>query len=410
MKVLGYDFSVKKSPKIESVAKSPKPTKENPTIVNIVRNFKDNSRKDIDKWRKALAMAYHPEEPKLTMFYELLDDLLTDGHLQSQIQMRKMSTLNTDFQVINRKTAQIDEEATFLLQQQWFFDFINTCLDSLLFGVSLVQFRSFQNEKVHFSLIPRQNVIPTKGHILTDTTKNDVVYYKDEAFAPWLLQIGKDEDLGILNNIVPNLIWKRNVLQSWAEFCEKFGMPLITATTNSNDSSKIDEINELLLSLGEASVGTFPFGTEIQFQEANRTDAYNVYLQFMKVNDDQISKQLVGSTMLSDQGTNRSQTEVHERSLDFKIAQADKRFIQFVINDQLFPLLRLQGYNLSEDLVFEFKTAEQEIDLTALWHIAGGMISQGYTIDAEWLSKTFNIPVSPSPLERGLGAEAMGKQ
>lgn len=206
--------------------------------------------------------------------------------------------------------------------------------------------------------------------------------------------------MGIVNNIIPNLIWKRNVMQSWAEFCEKFGMPLITATTNSSDTEKVEEMNEMLLSLGEAMVGTFPMGTEIKFQEANRTDAYNVYLQFMQTNDNQISKQLVGAATLSDQNNNRSQTEVHERSLDFKIAQADKRFIEFVVNDQLFPLMRMHGVPLPETAIFQWKTAEQEISLTELWNIASGMLNNGYQIETEWLSKTFNIPVVPSPSER----------
>ncbi|MFJ1492648.1 phage portal protein family protein, partial [Capnocytophaga canis] len=265
MKVLGYDISFKKIAEIQNKENSkPKAGRSNPAIVKIVQNFKDNSRKDIDKWRKALQLAAHPEEPKLTLFYDLLEDLLTDGHLQSQIQMRKMSTLNTDFQVINRKTAEIDEENTFLLQQQWFYDFLNHCLDSLLFGVTLVEFRHFENEKVNINLIPRRNVVPALGKILPDATKDDFINYKDDVFKAWLLEIGKAGDLGILNNIIPNLIWKRNVLQSWAEFCEKFGMPLITATTNSQDTEKVDEINELLLSLGEATVGTFPFGTDIK--------------------------------------------------------------------------------------------------------------------------------------------------
>ncbi len=400
MKLLGFNFSAGKSPENKITQNSPTKARQNPAIVKIIQNFKDSSRKDIDKWRKALQLASHPEEPKLVFFYDLLEDLLTDGHLQSQIQMRKMSTLNTDFQVINRKTAEIDEENTFLLQQQWFFDFLNLCLDSILFGVTLIEFQRFENEKITISPIPRRNVVPVLGKIYPDATKDDFINYKDDVFKAWLLEIGKANDLGVLNNVIPNLIWKRNVMQSWAEFCEKFGMPLITATTSSNDSEKIDDINEMLLSLGEATVGTFPFGTDIKFQEANRTDAYNVYMQFMQVNDNQISKQLVGSATLSDSNNNRSQTEVHERSLDFKIAQSDKRFIQFVINDQLFPLLRLQGYNLSEDVVFEWKTAEQEIALNDLWNITNGMLMQGYKIDTEWLSKTFNIPVASSPSER----------
>lgn len=393
MKILGYNFSVKKNKVLSKTENSPKTGRRNPAIVKIAQSFKDNSRKDIDKWRMALQLIQHPEEPKFAMYYDLVDDLLTDGHLQSQIQMRKMSTLNTDFQVINRNTGGISDKLTYIFQQQWFYEFLDQAMDSILFGTTLIEFSEFNNEKVAINYIPRRNVVSTQNKIFPDLQKPQFIDYSDDSFKKWLLQIGKSGDIGIINNIIPNLIWLRNVMQSWAEFCEKFGLPLITATTATTDSTTIDNVHEMLLNLSEASVGTFPHGTVITFQEANRTDAYQTYLNFIQTNADIISKQLVGSTMLSDQGTNRSQTEVHERSLDNKIAQADKRLISFIINDQLFPLLKEQGYSINETDVFEFKTAEQEIKLTELWNITNGLLSSGHEIQTDWLSKTFNIPI-----------------
>lgn len=391
--IFGYNIGFKKiEPSAKAKGASTK-GRRNPKITTIGKQFKDASRKDIDKWRMALKLISNPEEPKYDIFYDLIDDLLTDGHLQSQIQMRKMSTLNTDFQFINRKTGAINEELTHTFRQQWFYKFLNHSLDSILFGTSLVEFMEFEGDRIAHQLIPRRNVVPVQHKIIPDLQKPGFIDYSDEYFKSWLIQIGESGDLGILNNIIPNLIWIKNVTQAWAEFCEKFGMPLITATTSTTDATTIDNVHAMLLELGEASVGTFPHGTEIKFQEASRTDAYNTYLQFIKQNQDIISKQLVGSTMLSDQGTNRSQTEVHERSLDNKIAQADKREISFVVNDQLVPLLRLQGYTISDDDLFEFKTAEQDIKLPELWNITNGLLTSGYEVQTEWLSKTFNIPI-----------------
>lgn len=397
MELFGKKISINIKPVSAVSAKTPdtRPfsSRKNPNLFKIVEAFKDRSRKDIRKWRQALQLIQSPDKPRYHIYHDLIDDLLTDGHLQSQIQLRKLSTLNTDYRIIDRISGIENEDLMFILQQQWFFEFIEYCLDSILFGASVVEFTEFENEKIKINLIPRRNAVPIKGQIVPDLTKDAVIDYRDERFKPWVIQIGPDTDLGIMNNIVPKLIWKRNVAQSWAEFCEKFGLPLITATTNTTDSKVIDNVHGMLLELGEASVGTFPPGTEIKFQEANRTDAYNVYKQFLQTNADEISKQLVGSTMLSDQGTNRSQTEVHERSLDNKIAQADKRMIQFIINDQLFPLLRMHGYKIGDNDFFEFKTAEQEIDLDKLWNITNGLLMNGYEPEQEWISKTFNIPL-----------------
>lgn len=391
--ILGFDIGIKKSSPQSAANSGNTKGRRNPKITKIGEQFKDTSRKDIDKWRMALKLAQHPTEPKLDVYYDLVDDLLTDGHLQSQIQMRIMSTLNTPFHVYNRKTRETNEEVTFILNQQWFYKYLERNTQKIIFGCTLVEFSEFNYEIIKHHVIPRRNVISTQQKIVPDLQKPGFIDYSDEFFKAWLIQIGESGDLGIINNIIPNLIWIKNVTQAWAEFCEKFGMPLITATTTTSDTATIDNVHAMLLELGEASVGTFPHGTQIQFQEASRTDAYNTYLQFIKTNQDIISKQLVGSTMLSDQGTNRSQTEVHERSLDNKIALADKREIAFNVNDQLFPLLRLQGYNISEDDVFEFKTAKEEIKITELWNITSGLLDKGREIPDEWLSKTFNIPI-----------------
>ncbi|RKE81999.1 DUF935 family protein [Chryseobacterium sp. AG363] len=392
MRILGFDITRPKNP-VSAVPEKKATGRRNPKITQVVESFKDNSRKNIQKWRQSTIAATNPEDPKFSLYHDLVDDLMTDGHLQSQIEMRKSSTLNTDYQVMNRKTKKVNEEITFILQQQWFYKFLDGSIDETIRGTNVAEFLSFQAEKIEMNFLPRRNVVPTRKKIFPDITKPAFIDYSNPAFDPWLLQIGENFNLGIINNIIPNLIWRRNVMQAWAEFCEKFGMPLITATTNTTDAKSIDLVHEMLLNLGQASVGTFPNGTDIKFQEANRQDAYQVYMQFMQANSNDISKVLVGSTMLSDQGTNRSQTEVHERSLDNRIAQADKRKIQFIVNDQLFPLLRKQGYNISDDDVFEWKTAEQESSLTELWNITSGLITNGYEVQQEWISQTFNIPI-----------------
>ncbi|WP_455749189.1 phage portal protein family protein, partial [Elizabethkingia miricola] len=125
----------------------------------IVEAFKDSSRKDIDKWRKSLTATLSLEDPKFNQFHDLVDDLMTDGHLQSQIQMRKLSTLNTDYRVLNRKTGEENEVLTFTLQQQWFYELLGYALDYLLKGTTLVEFQSFMGEKIEISMIPRRNVV-----------------------------------------------------------------------------------------------------------------------------------------------------------------------------------------------------------------------------------------------------------
>ncbi len=376
--------------------------RNNPNLFKVIETVKDNSRKDIDNWRQALQFLQNPEEPKFTMFHDLIADLLTDGHLQSQIMIRKSATLNTDFHIINKDTAEINDELTDLFRQQWFFTLLDIMLDSIILGFRLVEFQRFEGKNITLNLVPPRHLVPTLGKFIPNLDNDQFIDFNNPNFDNWLLKIGNPEDLGIINNVVPNLIWLRNTLQSWADFSEKFGMPLITATTNSRDEKTLNEITNQLLELGETAAAAFGTGTDVKMLEASRQDAYNVYAKFILENANIISKQFVGSTMLSDMGSNRSQTEVHERTLNEKISPADKRKITFVVNNQLLPLLRKQGYNIPETNVFSFKQAKEELKLTEKWNITNGLISNGYEIDAEWISKTFDIPISKKTEKKNL--------
>lgn len=364
-------------------------------IMKIAKSFKDRSRKDIQSWRNALLLADHTETPRFNLYYDLVDDVKTDGTFKTQVLLRKSATLSVGFQVRNKKTGEINEQATELLRQKWFYDFINVFLDSIIYGTKVVEFLSLGNEQINIATLPERNTVPPLKRIYPDLHKDFYIQYNSDECRKWIIELNGNEPFGLINDIIPNLIWKRNVAQSWAEFCEKFGMPMVSATTNNSNAAHIDKVEQQLLSLAEASVGVFPEGTTIKFDEANRTDAYNVYSKFIEQNSDEISGVIVGSNTLGQNKTNRSNTEVHERSLDYKISQSDRRELAFTINDNLFPLLKMQGYSfISEDDVFEWIESKEEIDISEYWQIVNGMMLNGYEIEQDWLSETFNIPIT----------------
>ena len=362
------------------------------SIVNkITQGFKDRSRKDIQKWRQGIKMAEHPEKPRLNFYHDLLDDLMTDGHLQAQIELRENATLNTEF-YIKSQDGSINEEATELFRQQWFYDFLKEAIGEKLRGTKVGEFQRFGGNQIAFEMIPQRNIVPSLQMIFPDLSKEEGIRYDDPYYENWIFQIGKGNDLGLLNNIVPNLIWKRNVLQAWAEFCEKFGMPMVTATVNKYDEDTISKIDFMLKKLAMASRGVFPEGSKIEYKEANRTDAFNTFDKFCQRNNDEISKTVVGGTMLTDDGSSKSQSEVHERNMDKKLARADKRRLTFLVNDKLLPILRNQGYSIiQEGDKFEFDKGHA-LDLKSYWEITKGMMEE-YEIEQEWLTKTFSVPI-----------------
>ncbi len=401
MRILGREISFNRTPKTIGVKSALTSTRNTGRIADadkriidkLIKQYTDRSRKDIQSWRQAIALSENPDKPRRNRLHDLYKDLKTDGHYKAQVRLRKYSTLNTEFSIVNKQTGETNEEATNFFNNKWFYVFLSNALDAIFEGPTVIEFLEFNGNKVELKVIPRRNVVPELKAVFPDITKDDFVNYADPYYENWIVEVKDEEtELGLMNDIVPNLIWKRNVAQSWAEFCEKFGMPMVTATTNSTDSKEIDRIEYMLQQLGEASTGVFPLGTTVDFKEANRSDTYQVYERFIQFNKDEISSAIVGGNMLTQNGASRSQSEVHERNLDEKIGVSDKRFVKFLVGDVLIPLLINQGYSFIKEGDALAFSQHHNLDLDKFWTITQGVMVD-HEVDVDWLSKTFSIPI-----------------
>src|SRR5690606_35082480 len=102
---------------------------------------------------------------------------------------------------------------------------------------------------------------------------------------------------------------------------------------------------------------------------------------------------ITGGTMLSSGDNAESQSQVHERNLVERLGGADKRFLTFITNDYLFPLLAKKGYDFTPNDKFVFNLST-ELGLSIHFDIVKSMMDEGLEIEQSWLSKTFNVPIT----------------
>lgn len=355
-------------------------------ILKVLQEVKDRSRKDIKKWRNAMTAAEDTTDSRWVLLQDLFSDLLSDGHLGSVMELRSAATLNHPFYITDLDGEKLEEE-TKLLQKKWFFDFVDNCLDAIFFKVTLMQFGKI-NENIVFDMIPRRHVDPKLKRIFIEPTGDKFIDYTNE---PDVIEVLHKSEFGIMNDIVPNLIWKRNLMQANAEFSERFGMPLITAmTANKADATRIDQA---LKNLGEAGTGVLPKGSEIQVHAlANAGNPEKVYLDPAKFHNNEVSKRFIGSTTMVDEGANRSQTQVHAETLDDKLARKDRRLIEFTVNDQLFPILQSLGIPLDNTKIkFTFDETES-MSLDQEWKMINEALDH-FDLDTTEIEKKFNFKI-----------------
>jgi hypothetical protein len=368
-------------------------------ILKVIQEVKDLSRKDIKKWRDAMLIAADVVDPRWYLLQDLYDYLSTDGHLGAVADIRKAATLNHPFYIVDLNGEEMPEQ-TELLQKKWFYDFLENCLDAVFKKYSIMQFGR-NADTVIFDLIPRRHVCIQNKRIYTEYSGSKYIDYTNESN---VIEVIDRSEYGILNDIVPNLIWKKNLLQSNAEFSERFGFPLITAmTANKADASRIDKA---LKNLGEAGTGVLPKGSEIQVHAlANAGNPEKVYLDPVKMHDNQVSKRFIGSTTIVDEGANRSQTTVHVGTLDDKLALKDRRLITFIINDQLFPVLQNLGFPF-DNTKMKFKFDETEsLTIEQEWKITNEALDH-YELDTDDVQKKFRLKIKglKQPSNTGLSA------
>lgn len=301
--------------------------------------------------------------------------------------IRKSATLNNRSYIRDKRTKETLEEQTDFFNKEWFYEFLDAALDSISKKYTVGEFLKI-NDLPKFVLIPRRNVCPQLGRVYIEVAGDQFIEYRA---IPNVIEIVHSSKFGLINDVIPNVIWKRNALQSYAEFTEKFGMPLITATTNNKQD--VPRIETSLKNLGEAGTGVLPNGTTITIHDlANAGNPEKTYIENAKFQDNQVSKRLIGSTTIVDEGANRSQTQVHMDTLDNKLAQADKRSMMFCINDKVFPILKNMGFDFDNTTMeFVFDETENQT-LTEQWNIVEKALNH-YELDPEELIKTFNLPI-----------------
>lgn len=359
-------------------------------VTQIIREFKDQSRAEIKKWRDALRMANDIDNPHNHALQDLYDNLEADGHFIAQVLLRKAATTGYGFGIINRESGKIDEKKTELFQSEWFFNFLDNALDSVLKGYTVLEVTD--PATMEMKLIPRRNLVGTRQMVLLEVGTDRGIDIS-HGFENTLIHIGKPDSLGIMAHLCGQLIWKRNAQQSWAEFTERFGMPLISATTNKTSQSDIDQIDAMLSALGESARAVLPEGTSIKIDPFTGGDAYKVFDEQIERINAEMSKPITGGTMITDDGSSRSQSEVHERNLDDKLAESDRRNIQFVVNNQLIPIMHYWGWPVNPD-TDKFQWDDTfELTLNQHWNVVNQILNR-YEVDQEWIARTFKVPIT----------------
>ncbi len=306
---------------------------------------------EMQEYTLAVNVTKDIERPDRKMLYAIYEKIIErDAHLRSQLRTAHFTVQQSEFQILKNDTE--NKELKKLFQTSWFTDFITYAIDQEFWGHSLIEFGQIENNIFsNVTLIDRFHVVPEFQKVLlklSDDVENDGVIYSKNLENWFLIELGQKRDLGLLLTAAIEIIYKKNSRNDWSAFNERFGMPLLSITTDTTNDSELDELENMGENFGNKGYIIGSRETEFDIKQGTGTEnGHKKYKEFAIDCDTYISKLINGQTATSDEKSFVGSAEVQERVLNTYTKGRLMR-IQRNINDKLIPFLVFHGYPLAD--------------------------------------------------------------
>lgn len=381
--------------------------KSKPQAANIKPIERQNTRvaQDIDNWRAALQEAENIYNYDRRLLQEIFLELKFDAHITAVTNQIISEITGSDYRFqIDDET---DEEATAIIQSGWFTDFLKLCVEAEFYGYSLIELGAIKDNKFSYAKgIDRRYVVPEYNVVKKDLysyANKDGYNFNEPPYNSWTVFVDT-KDFGLYNRAVPLWVYKKQAYNYWAEYQQIFAMPLRLGLTDIRDAQRRDNMAKMLKNMGAAAWGVFDTEDKIEFVQASGSIGNPVFQTMISDINGELSKLMVGQTMTTEDGSSRSQAEVHQ-DVKNSLIEMYYRNVERVVNDQLYPLM-VQHRIIKPGLKFEFVWSEK--DLNQIQKIeAVAKLAPYFDFDPEYIKdftglevNTRVVPVSGSPLNR----------
>ncbi|MCL5991545.1 MAG: DUF935 domain-containing protein [Bacteroidetes bacterium] len=157
--------------------------------------------------------------------------------------------------------------------------------------------------------------------------------------------------------------FKRSIVEFWATFCERFGMPITWANVAEGSTfEECEKLSEELAEMTQDGVIVTPADVKAQFLESSRTGAvtYESFIQFFNA---EISKAILSQTLTTEQGDKGTQAlgTVHF-NVRKEIIDNDKRLIEYWMNELIKWIVKFNFGSLPEIPKFQMYE-KQDVDM-----------------------------------------------
>lgn len=251
------------------------------------------------------------------------------------------------FEVI--ENGSVSEEKVELFRRPWFIDFLTLSMHVEFWGYTIIEF-GLQDESGEFidvKVFPREHVKPFKKIIVVNPQDSEGLSYEGNETGFFLIALGDPEELGKLETIAKEVIWKSFSRSDWSEFNERYGKPFLEYETDVDNDSELDKKAEAVQNAGSNMWFIHNSEEKLTPHQVSTLSAGANFEKSARFCDEQISKLMNGQTGTTDEKSYVGSAEVHERVLS-SFNKARLLRVQNIINYRLIPFLTEHGYPVAD--------------------------------------------------------------
>jgi hypothetical protein len=325
-----------------------------------------------------------------------------DAQLRGLIEKRILATSGRKLEYVSASGEPI-EAANKIIEAPRFDDFIRALVYYKVFwgmGCFVLKKTKWNDQELFdFATIPIKHIDPYEQMIRV-TAFGEHAGDKSFKNRKDVVFVGAPDDFGLMLPASIQCIWKRACLNDWAQYSALAGTNFQTIKYRGKvpDQRMRDQIRNRIMS---ATPGVIDLPPDMDLQTENQTSVSQNQLFENKpeYHDEQLAKLILGQTMTSDDGSSKSQAEVHERQQE-TLFDADAKFVVDVLNYDFIEMHQAFGVNKPGrwqfvDNVTMRRQADIELDLK--------LKELGYNWTPEQIAKKYELdkPEAPAEIEQG---------
>lgn len=384
-----YGFKPKDPSRVEV-----KVIKQDITVAQIQRGPQD-----MNKYRNAVQGAEGVRNPNRSKYYELVENVLTDGILQSVIDKRIRAVITSPLTMDGTD----DEDFIKLFQQPWMFKTLRNMMFTKFWGHTLLETNineeALKDPDLHqlfkIDLIPRRNVSPEWGVISENPNNpNTGIPFREPPYSNYLLEFGEPRDLGLFLNLIPYVIYKRNNFSDYAQFNEVFGMPQRIYEYDPNQPETRKQVEEQAKSQGAAPYVIVPRGVSVTQNQTFSAAGQGGFDRFHEILNKEMAISVLGQTLTTGADGKGSYAlgQIHQ-DVEAAINLEDKLWCEYQLNWVVKPLF-IQTYGLDKLKGVTWKFDDTiKLSPKEKMEIFTGMLNAGVPMKLEYIYEELNMPI-----------------